>query len=69
MKKVLIYGVGSLSNRGCEALVNSTISQIDKNVSISLASFDYENDKKKVDSRVKKLLIIIVIKSQILMMK
>lgn len=55
MKKVLIYGVGSLSNRGCEALVNSTIAQIDKNVSISLASFDFENDKKKVSDRVKKI--------------
>lgn len=56
MKKVLIYGVGSLSNRGCEALVNSTIAQIDKNVSISLASFDYENDKEKVSPRVTKVI-------------
>lgn len=55
MKKVLIYGVGSLSNRGCEALVNSTISQIDKNVSISLATFDYRNDRDKVGSIVNKV--------------
>lgn len=56
MKKVLIYGVGSLSNRGCEALVNSTIAQIDKNISISLATFDYANDKEKVSHRVSKVI-------------
>ncbi len=55
MKKVLIYGVGPLSNRGCEALVNSTISQIDKNVSISLATFDYKNDKDNFDKRIKRV--------------
>lgn len=55
MKKILIYGVGSLSNRGCEALVNSTISQIDKNVSISLATFDYKNDKDNFDKRIKRV--------------
>lgn len=55
MKKILIYGVGPLSNRGCEALVNSTISQIDKNVSISLATFDYKNDKDNFDKRIKRV--------------
>lgn len=53
MKKILIYGVGPLSNRGCEALVNSTISQIDKNVSISLATFHCKTDKDKFDNRIK----------------
>lgn len=56
MKKILIYGVGSLSNRGCEALVNSTISQIDKDVEISLATFDYNNDKDKVSKTVNKVI-------------
>ena len=28
-KKILLYGIGSLQNRGCEALVNSTITQFD----------------------------------------
>ena len=55
MKKILIYGVGSLSNRGCEALVNSTISQIDRDTKISLATFDYNNDKDKVNSAVSKV--------------
>ena len=55
MKKILIYGVGSLSNRGCEALVNSTISQIDRNTKISLATFDYKNDKDKVSKVVDKV--------------
>lgn len=55
MKKVLIYGVGPLSNRDCEALVNSTISQIDKNVSISLATFGYKEDKDRFDKRIKKV--------------
>ena len=55
MKKILIYGVGSLSNRGCEALVNSTICQIDKNIEISLATFDYKNDKDCFDKRIKKI--------------
>lgn len=56
MKKVLIYGVGPLSNRGCEALVNSTISQIDKNVEISLATFGYKNDKNSFDKRINKVI-------------
>ena len=53
MKKILLYGIGSLQNRGCEALVNSTISQIDKNVEIVAATFDYDHDKDMYKDRIK----------------
>lgn len=53
MKKILIYGIGSLQNRGCEALVNSSISQIDPKVEIVAATFDYENDKDMYPQRIK----------------
>lgn len=53
-KKILIYGIGSLQNRGCEALVNSTINQIDKDVEIVAATFDYEHDKDMYKKRIKK---------------
>ena len=45
MKKILIYGIGSLKNNGCEALVDSTINQIDNCEEIVAATFDYEHDK------------------------
>lgn len=53
MKKILLYGIGSLRNKGCEALVNSTINQIDNNVEISAATFDYEYGKNLYKDRVK----------------
>lgn len=53
MKKILIYGIGSLQNRGCEALVNSTIAQIDPKVDIVAATFDYEHDKDMYKERIK----------------
>lgn len=45
MKKILIYGIGSLKNNGCEALVDSTINQINDCEEIVAATFDYEHDK------------------------
>lgn len=53
VKKILLYGIGSLQNRGCEALVNSTIAQIDSNVEIVAATFDYEHDKNMYKDRIK----------------
>lgn len=53
-KKILIYGIGSLQNRGCEALVNSSISQIDEDIEIVAATFDYEHDKDMYKERIKK---------------
>lgn len=52
-KKILLYGVGSFKNKGCEALVKSTIDQIDDKTEIVIASFDYENDKNTYNDRVK----------------
>ena len=53
-KKILLYGIGSLQNRGCEALVNSTIAQFDSTDEIIAATFDYENDKDMYKDRIKK---------------
>ena len=52
-KKILLYGVGSFKNKGCEALVKSTIDQIDDKTEIVIATFDYENDKNAYKDRVK----------------
>lgn len=44
--KVLMYGVSTYKNRGVEALVQSTINQINKDsYEISIASFDHEYNK------------------------
>ena len=55
-KKILIYGIGSLQNRGCEALVDSTIKQIGEEYSIVGATFDYEHDKEMYKDRIKKFI-------------
>ena len=55
-KKILIYGIGSLQNRGCEALVDSTIKQIGEEYSIVGATFDYEHDKDMYKDRIKKFI-------------
>lgn len=54
-KKILIYGIGSLQNKGCEALVNSTINQIPQDVEISLATFDYKHDKNFYNKHISKI--------------
>ena len=53
-KKILIYGIGSLQNRGCEALVDSTINQIGEEYCIVGATFDYEHDKDMYKDKIKK---------------
>lgn len=52
--KILLYGIGSMKNKGCEALVDSIIEQINDKTEIVLATFDYENDKKIKKERIKK---------------
>ena len=52
VKKILLYGIGSLQNKGCEALVNSTIAQINPNIDIVAATFDYEHDKNMYKDRI-----------------
>lgn len=54
-KKIVIYGIGSLQNRGCEALVNSSIYQFPKEDEIIAATFDYEHDKDTYKGRIKKM--------------
>lgn len=45
-KKVLLYGVGTFKNKGVEAIINSTMSQIDSNkFEVSIASHDYDYNK------------------------
>lgn len=45
-KKVLLYGLSTYKNKGVEAIVQSTINQIDrKKYKISAASFDYSYNK------------------------
>ena len=45
-KKILLYGIGTYKNRGVEAIVNSTIKQIDKNkYNLSVACYDYDYNK------------------------
>lgn len=47
MKKILMYGIGSYKNRGVEAIINSTLDQMDlKNCKVSVASLDKDNEVK-----------------------
>ena len=55
-KKMLIYGIGSLQNRGCEALVDSTLNQIGDEYEIKAATFDYEHDKDMYKGKIKKFI-------------
>ena len=53
-KRILIYGVSTYKNRGVEAIINSTLSQIDKDkYDISIASYDLPYNTKKYNDRVK----------------
>lgn len=38
MKKILLYGIGSYKNRGVEAIVKSTIDQINKDYQLTVAN-------------------------------
>lgn len=54
-KNILMYGVSTYKNRGVEAIINSTINQIDINdYNISLASFDYEYNKEFYNNKISK---------------
>lgn len=47
-KKILLYGIGTYKNRGVEAIVNSTLKQINKkDYDVSVACYDYEYNKDK----------------------
>jgi len=51
-KKILLYGVGTYKNRGVEAIVDTTLKLLDGN-DITIASYDYENNKNKYADKVK----------------
>ncbi len=53
MKKVLLYGIGSLKNRGVEAIINSTIKQVDSDYEIYMASHDYDYNKNYYNKEIK----------------
>lgn len=51
--KILLYGIGTYKNSGIEAILQSTINQIDKEkYDITVATFDYENNKKKYNKEI-----------------
>ena len=53
-KKILFYGINTYKNRGVEAIVNSTLNQIDeKKYDISIASYDVEHNMNYYSDRVK----------------
>lgn len=53
-KRILFYGVGTFKNRGVEALVQSTLKQIDKSkYDVSVATFDYDLNKDFYAGKVK----------------
>ena len=46
-KKILLYGVGTFKNRGVEAIINSTLKEIDLNkFEVAMASHDYDYNRK-----------------------
>jgi len=54
-KKILMYGVSTYKNKGVEAIIQSTINQIDKKkYSISIATHDYDGNKKMYTKEVSK---------------
>lgn len=54
-KKILMYGIGPFKNRGVEAIVQSTLKQIDlKEYDVSTASFDMEYNTKFYSKEIKK---------------
>ena len=53
-KNILLYGVGTLKNKGVEAIISSTIKQIDSNFNIYMASHDYDFNKDYYNDKIKK---------------
>ena len=53
--KILLYGIGTFKNRGIEAILQSTINQIDKSkYEINVATFDYESNKEQYTDSITK---------------
>ena len=54
MSKILLYGLSSFKNKGCEAIVNTTLKQFNDTDEVTIATFDFEHDKNYFKGRVKK---------------
>ena len=52
-KSILLYGVGTLKNKGVEAIIKSTIKQVDSDYEIFMASHDYDYNKKYYNEKIK----------------
>ena len=52
-KNILLYGVGTLKNKGVEAIIKSTIKQIGSNFNTYMASHDYDFNKNYYNSKIK----------------
>ena len=53
-KKIVLYGVSTYKNRGVEAIINSTLNQIDKSkYEVSIASYDLSYNANYYKDRVK----------------
>lgn len=51
MKHVLLVGIGGVYNYGCEAIVRGTVEilkEVDSQIKIAYASYNYEDDKKRL---------------------
>lgn len=56
-KKVLLYGVSTYKNKGVEAIINSTLNQIDlKENSVTIASHDINYNSTKYNEKVKNII-------------
>ena len=53
MKKVLLYGIGSFQNRGVEAIIKSTIDQMDESYEIKAATLYNSYNSKKYSNKIK----------------
>lgn len=65
MKKILMYGIGSYKNRGVEAIVKSTIDQLDKDFKVTIANLYNEENSKKYKNQVAKYIPQISLKNKI----
>ena len=54
MKKILLYGIGSFKNRGVEAIIKSTIDEMDNSYYISAATLYNSYNGNKYLDKIKK---------------
>ena len=54
MARILLYGLSTFKNKGCEAIVSTTLNQFNDNDEVTIATFDYDHDKSYFKNKVKK---------------